>query len=88
MNIKDLVKDNRVNFLEYRQGILYYSVVYRTVQEEGMNKVINFKTYKFPVPIDDCGDATFPAEEKAIMFMRYIRKAMEEGTLVEVSGNE
>lgn len=32
----------------------------------------------FPVPIEDIGDATFLAEDKAILFMRYIRKYIEE----------
>ena len=26
------------------------------------------------MPISDCGDGTFLAEDKAILFMRYIRK--------------
>ena len=30
--------------------------------------------FEFPVPINDCGDGTFLAEDKAILFMRYIRK--------------
>jgi hypothetical protein len=38
----------------------------------------------FPVPVTDVGDATLEAQEKAIMFMRYIHKALEEGTFVPV----
>ena len=30
--------------------------------------------FKFPVPITDCGDGTFLAADKAILFMRYIRR--------------
>jgi len=30
--------------------------------------------FEFPVPVSDCGDGTFLAEDKAILFMRYIRK--------------
>jgi hypothetical protein len=30
--------------------------------------------FEFPVPIGDCGDGTFLSEDKAILFMRYIRK--------------
>jgi hypothetical protein len=39
----------------------------------------------FPVPVADVGDATLRAQEKAILFMRYIRNAMEEGSFVPVT---
>ena len=62
-SIKDMVKDNRkVRFSFYRDRQLFY----RT--ESG---------FKFPVPIDDIGNATFLAEDKAILFMRYIRKHLK-----------
>ena len=31
----------------------------------------------FPVPVSDIGDATFLPEDKAMLFMRYIRKHLE-----------
>ena len=34
------------------------------------------------LPVADIGTATLPATEKAIEFMRYIRKAIEDGTFV------
>jgi hypothetical protein len=34
--------------------------------------------FKFPVPIEDCGDGTFLPKDKAMMFMRYIRKQIEQ----------
>jgi hypothetical protein len=74
MNIKEIVKDNHVRFLRYRQGVMYYAVAVPGVANE----------YMFPVPVTDIGDATLEAQEKAIMFMRYIRKAMEEGSFVPV----
>lgn len=62
-NIKEMVKDNkRVKFCYYRQGELYY------ITECG---------FMFTVPISDIGDATFLAEDKAMLFMRYIRKQIE-----------
>ena len=62
-NIKDMVKDNKkVRFSFYRDGQLFY----RT--ESG---------FEFPVPIEDIGNATFLAEDKAILFMRYIRKHLK-----------
>lgn len=58
--IKDLVKDRTVVFQFYRDGSLWYKI-------EG-------EEFIFPVPISDIGTATFNATEKAILFMRYIRK--------------
>lgn len=63
MNIKEMVKDNKkVKFSFYRDKELWY------ITETG---------FEFPVPIDDIGNATFMAEDKAILFMRYIRKHIE-----------
>jgi hypothetical protein len=63
MNLKEMVKDQkRVRFSFYREGELWYNT------EDG---------FEFPVPISDVGNATFLAEDKAILFMRYIRKHLE-----------
>ena len=70
MNIKDVVKNNKVYFLFYRQQHMYYGV-----DVEGQKLM-------FPVPLEDVMDATLFAEEKAITYMRYIRKAIDGGTLV------
>jgi hypothetical protein len=70
MNIKDIVKNNTVTFNYYRQGVMYYEVTYNDAE------------YTFPVPLSDVGDATLNVAEKAILYMRYIRKAIEEGTFV------
>lgn len=60
MNIKEMVAEGRkVRFLYYKLGELWYTT------ETG---------FEFPVPISDCGDGAFLAEDKAILFMRYIRK--------------
>lgn len=48
-----------VKFQYYRDQSLYYKT------EAGL---------LFPVPIEDIGNATFLAEDKAIYFMRYIRQ--------------
>ncbi len=71
-DLKTLVKNNRVAFDFYRAGIMYYNVI-----SEG-NK------YRFPVPISDIGDATLLSDDKAILFMRYIRKAIEANELETV----
>lgn len=60
MNIKDMVKDGKkVTFSFYRSGELFYKT------ECG---------FEFPVPVSDTGNGIFLAEDKAILFMRYIRK--------------
>jgi hypothetical protein len=70
MDIKAIVKDNTVRFVKYRKGFAYYAV---RVPAEGVD-------YVFPVPLSDVGDATLLASDKALLFMRYIRKAIDEGT--------
>ena len=62
-SIKEMVNDNqKVRFSFYRDGQLWYQT------ECG---------FEFPVPIADAGTATFLAEDRAILFMRYIRKHRE-----------
>ncbi len=70
MNIKDIIKDNTVYFLHYRHQHMYYGVD------------VDNQKLMFPVPLEDVMDATLHAEEKAITYMRYIRKAMNDGALV------
>lgn len=61
-SVKDMVKNKQVTFVRYKKGELWY------VTECG---------FEFPVPIDDTGDADFYATDKAMLFMRYIRKHVE-----------
>jgi hypothetical protein len=61
--IKEMVSNNqKVAFKFYRDGQLWYAT------QCG---------FEFPVPIAEAGTATFLAEDRAILFMRYIRKHME-----------
>ena len=61
--IKEMVNNNqKVAFRFYRDGQLWYAT------ECG---------FEFPVPISEAGTATFLATDRAILFMRYIRKHME-----------
>jgi len=76
MNIKTIVKNNRVRFVRYRQGFVYYAV---EVKQEPRSA-----EFTFPVPLNDVGEATLLAEDKAIVYMRYIRKALEQGTFLPV----
>lgn len=61
MRIKDHIVGT-VKFQYYRDGQLFYQT------EAGL---------VFPVPVEDIGNATFLAEDKAILFMRYIRKFLD-----------
>jgi hypothetical protein len=62
--LKEMVaKDKNVSFMYYRSGNLWYTTD---------------DNFLFPVPISDIGDATFNHKDKAILFMRYIRKYMAE----------
>jgi hypothetical protein len=66
MTVKECIQGN-AKFLYYRKGELYYETA------NGL---------KFPVPVSDCGDGEFKAEEKGMLMMRWIRKqlaAIEEG---------
>ena len=62
MTLKDHIKGN-CTFIHYRQGNLLYETA------SGL---------RFIVPVSDTNDATFPATEKGILFMRWIRKSLEE----------
>lgn len=64
-NIKNLVKDQTAHFVFYRDKCLFYET------DSG---------FQFPVPIDDAGSATFNANEKAILLMRYMRKHLAKVT--------
>lgn len=60
MNIKDMVTNNKqVFFVKYQQKELIYKT------ECG---------FEFPIPLTDTGDAAFLAQDKAIFFMRWIKK--------------
>jgi len=58
-SIKEIVKGKNARFVFFRDKSLFYET------DDG---------FQFPVPVEDAGSATFNAEEKAILLMRYIRK--------------
>lgn len=62
MRILDLVKGKRARFVFYRDGVFMYET------EDG---------FQFPIPASDIGSATLLAEDKAILFLRWIRKHLE-----------
>ncbi len=75
MNIKHFVfKGNNVEFDSYRAGIFYYNV-----------KSFLGEWFQFQVPIDDIGNATLSAQDKAVTFMRWIRKSIDGSALIKQS---
>lgn len=62
MTITNLVKNKTVRFVHYRDGRFIYQT------EDG---------FQFPVPLADIGTATLLAEDKALFFMRWIRRHLE-----------
>ena len=68
MDIKDYVKDCTVEFMFYREWNLWYKTIGSPTE------------FEFPVPVhdrDEVGNATFSAKDKALFFMRYIRKHID-----------
>ena len=74
--ITELVKNNSVNFHSYRAGNFYYDIAYGDSPQT---------TYRFTVPLEDIGDATLQCSDKALLFMRWIRKALETNTLTIIN---
>lgn len=61
--LKSLVSDGKmVHFKFFRKGELWYST------DDG---------FEFAVPVSDTGDGVFLASDRAMLFMRYIRKQLE-----------
>lgn len=68
--LKELVQ-GEVEFDFYRAGFLYY-------------KCGTSEKFRFAVPVSDVGDASMMARDKGILYMRWIRKALEAGELERV----
>lgn len=71
--IKDIVKDNKVEFSSYRADTFYYNIE------------VDESFYQFPVPRKDIEGATLQAMDKAIYFMRWINKALKEKTFIKIN---
>ncbi len=69
LNIKEHIK-GEVEFQFYKEGSLYYKT------QSGIT---------FEVPVNEAGTATFLAKDKAMLFMRYIRKHLEHMEAVRTS---
>lgn len=61
--LKDLIGGNKTAKLtHYRNGSLFYETT------DG---------FKFEVPTTDCGDTEFPAEGRAGMYMKWIKRQLD-----------
>jgi hypothetical protein len=67
-----VAKGKFTHFLNYRCGICYYEVIH----------LVTNKSYSYPVPVEDLGNATIHSMEPTLTMMRYIRKAIEDKTIV------
>lgn len=93
--------NNKATFVRYFNNELWYRVTFHdeceVVGEFHSDGGLHLETFDFAVPISDIGNATFQAEEKALLLMRYIRKFLEqielskemmEEVTLEKSGND
>lgn len=62
-SVKDMVSNGQmVRFVCYRDSELWYETESK---------------FQFPVPIDEAKGGVFLAEDRALLFMRFIRKHLE-----------
>ncbi len=66
----------------YRQGHLYYNISVLDETAEYDRFGVRAVKYVFPVNVKDLDGATVNREEKPILMMRYITKAMDAGSFV------
>lgn len=65
----------------YKSGVLTYSIRIAEDKEIG---AIHVTTYTFPIDITDkkdVGEGRFNRDEKAIMLLRWINRAIKDGTI-------
>lgn len=78
INMTQLVKNNTAVFSRYRNQHLYYTIGYGT------------DIFEFPICVDatdesyDIGNASLNSTEKAMTLMRYMRKAIANGTFTKL----
>lgn len=77
--IKEIVKDNIVEFSHFASDELHYDV-----QIKSETKIGVLNTYTFPIPISETKGATFLSQDKAIYFMRFINIALKNGTFRKI----
>ena len=71
MKTNDSTMNEKAKFLRYQHGVAYY----------GLSIPYCETLFSFPVPLHDIEDGVLQAEDKIVNFMKYIRKAIQDGTL-------
>lgn len=66
------IVSEKATFYFYRCNIMYYKII-----------MPDDTTYTFHIDLSDIGNATLNNIEKGITLMRYIRKSIDDGTLLE-----
>ena len=80
ITISEAVKNTTAKFSHAIAGVLYYNL-YVTICN------LQIDVYQFQIDMndkDDVGTTTFFGEYKGITLMRYIRKAIENETLIKI----
>jgi hypothetical protein len=73
MKVTDFVyTGNTVHFSSYKQNYFWYVV----------RDKITGDLFRFPILMDEIGGTELLHTDKAILFMRWIRKAIDDGTMV------
>jgi hypothetical protein len=79
--INQLVRKHGFAFFDfYRQGHFYYHIAIPNRDDEMGTP----ERWQFNIPADDIGTATLSRTEKAITLMRWIRKALDSGELINI----
>lgn len=81
MELKDFIKNGMCKFSFLRAGRMFYDI--EMTELEGTSSTKRY--YRFSIPLDDVGGATFNASERPINLMRWIRKAIDSNELMMVS---
>jgi hypothetical protein len=78
-NLKDLVKNTEAEFSCYRDGDLWYKIVYLSPDAGHAMSITesDILSFEFPVPVKDTGSGIFPNKIKAISLMRWVRQHLE-----------
>jgi hypothetical protein len=72
-SIKEIVKDNIVEFSSYRADTFYYIVK------------VDADFFQFPIERKDIEGSTLMAKDKAILFMRWINRAIKEKSFIKIN---
>jgi hypothetical protein len=72
-SIKEIIKDNIVEFSSYRADTFYYIIK------------VDDDFYQFPVERSDIEGSTLMAKDKAILFMRWINRSIKEKTFIKLN---